>query len=354
VPICNPKAWGVSLSVPETRPRALVLGCAGPVLGAEERAFFRDADPFGFILFRRNCETPDQVRALVAALRESVGRSDAPVLIDQEGGRVARLRPPEWPAFPAGAAFGDLARRRGIAPAMEAARLNGRILGRVLYDLGITVDCAPVADVPVPGAHDVIGDRALARDPAVVATLARAACEGLLDGGVLPVIKHLPGHGRAFADSHRETPVVDAPRDSLEALDFAPFRALNDVPAGMVAHVVYTAVDPARPASVSPAVVAEVVRGSIGFDGLLFSDDLAMDALSGGMGERGAAVIAAGVDIVLHGNGTPADMTGLAARVGPMSDAAWIRWERARARLAPPAPFDLAAALARRDALLAA
>lgn len=348
--------WGVSLSVPNgsdvKRPRALVIGCAGPVLGDDERAFFREADPLGFILFRRNCESPDQVRRLTDDLRDAVGRADAPVLIDQEGGRVARMRPPEWPAFPPAAVFGALARKHGVARAMEAVRLNHRLLGRVLRDAGVTVDCAPVADVPVPGSHDVIGDRALASDPALVATLARAACEGLLDGGVLPVIKHLPGHGRAFADSHRETPVVDAPRESLEVIDFAPFRALNDVPAGMVAHVIYSAIDPERPASVSPTVVSEVVRGSIGFDGLLFSDDLAMDALKGGMGERAAAVIAAGVDIVLHGNGTLAELADMVPHAGPMNDAAWLRWVKARSRLVPPPSFDLAAALERRDALL--
>jgi len=349
--------WGVSLSVldlPADRPRALVLGCAGPQLSAWEKAFFRDADPLGFILFRRNCETPEQVRRLTAALRETVGRADAPILIDQEGGRVARLRPPHWPAFPPAAAFGTLARRHGVGPAIEAARLNGQILAHVLRDVGVTVDCAPVADVPVPGAHDVIGDRALAADPVLVATLARACCEGLLAGGVMPVIKHIPGHGRAFADSHRETPVVEAPLPDLDLVDFAPFRALGDMPAGMVAHVVYTAIDAGRPASVSPRVVAQAVRGAIGFAGLLFTDDLAMNALSGTMGERAAAAIAAGIDIVLHGNGEADEMDELAERIGPMNADAWTRWERARDRISSQVGSDFAVpeALARRDGLL--
>ncbi len=288
-----------------------------------------EADPLGFILFRRNCETPDQVRALVDALRDAVGRPDAPVLIDQEGGRVARLKPPHWPANPPARRIGELA-ERDEAAGIEAAWINGRLLALMLHEVGVTVDCAPVCDVPVEGAHDVIGDRAFARDPRLVARLARAACEGLMQGGVLPVLKHMPGHGRAFADSHAELPVVDAPRAELEAIDCAPFRALADMPLGMVAHVVMTAVDPDRPASVSPVVIAELVRGpAMGFDGLLFSDDLSMGALSGDPGERARAVLEAGVDVVLHCNGDRAEMEAVDRATPPLSYVAAQRWARA-------------------------
>ncbi len=348
-PSCARKTRGVWLSVPDSaavapvtahRPRAVVFGCAGPVLDPAEAAFFRATDPLGFILFRRNCETPAQVAALVAALRASVGRPDAPVLIDQEGGRVARLRPPHWPAHPPMGVFGQLA-GRDRAAGREAAWINGRLLAHTLAEVGVTVDCAPVCDVPVEGAHDIIGDRAFSRDPALVSELARATADGLLAGGVLPVIKHIPGHGRAFADSHAELPVVDAPRAALEATDFAPFRALADLPLGMVAHVVLTAIDPNAPASTSAIVMRDIVRGpSIGFDGLLFSDDLSMNALEGDVAHRARAVLAAGMDIVLHCNGDLDDMTTVAPAVPPMSDAALQRWARAQLALGQPQPID--------------
>ncbi|AWK85122.1 beta-N-acetylhexosaminidase [Azospirillum thermophilum] len=345
--------WGAWLSVPEAqRPRAVVFGCAGLELEAAEAAFFRDADPLGFILFRRNCDTPDQVRALVAAMRESVGRPDAPVLIDQEGGRVARMRPPHWAAHPPMRVFGELA-ARDRAAGREAAWINGRLLAAMLADAGVTVDCAPVCDVPVEGAHDIIGDRAFSRDPALVAELARAMGEGLLAGGVLPVVKHIPGHGRAFADSHAELPVVEASRAELEATDFAPFRALADLPLGMVAHVVLKAVDPDAPASTSAIVMREVVRGpAIGFGGLLFSDDLSMGALKGDMGERARSVLAAGLDIVLHCNGVMAEMETVAAVVPPMGDETARRWARAEAARGRPQPADLEQLTARLAELL--
>jgi beta-N-acetylhexosaminidase len=334
------------------RPRAVVFGCAGLELTAAERALFSAADPLGFILFKRNCATPAQVRALVAALRASVGRPDAPVLIDQEGGRVARLRPPEWPAHPPARRFGELA-ARDRAAGREAARLNGQLLGLMLRDLGIDVDCAPVCDVPVAGAHDVIGDRAFADDPAMVADLARATCQGLVDGGVLPVIKHIPGHGRAFADSHAELPVVDAPWAELMVSDFAPFRALADMPLGMVAHVVLTAVDPSAPASTSAIVIGDVVRGAaIGFDGLLFSDDLSMGALAGGMAERARAVLNAGCDVVLHCNGDLAEMAAVAEATPVLSPAAARRWTAARSMLSAPAAVDAVALRERMESLL--
>ncbi|TAN54887.1 MAG: glycoside hydrolase family 3 protein, partial [Magnetospirillum sp.] len=256
-------------------PAAAIFGCAGLVLSEEERRFFAGANPLGFILFARNIESPEQVRVLVTALRASVGRADAPVLIDQEGGRVQRLRPPHWRKAPPGEPFARLA-ARDPAAAHEALRLNFRLIGRELADLGIDVDCAPVLDVPVAGAHDVIGDRAYGRTAALVSALAGEVMEGLLDEGVLPVIKHIPGHGRAMVDSHLALPVVEASRAELEAQDFPPFHALRHAPWAMTAHVVYTALDAAAPATTSAKVIAEVIRGAIGFNGVLVSDDLSM------------------------------------------------------------------------------
>jgi len=268
------------LSDPEQLPRAVVFGCAGERLTSEEKDFFARTAPLGFILFARNCRNRPQVRRLVEDLRASVGRTDAPVLIDQEGGRVARLSPPVWRAVPAAAVFGRLAAGDPEA-AHQAAELNARLLAAELTDLGITVNCLPLLDVPVAGGHDIIGDRAFADTAEVVADLGAAVLSGLLAGGVLPVIKHLPGHGRAAVDSHEALPVVEAPRKLLEETDFTPFRALADAPLGMTAHVVYTALDPAQPATTSQTVIDQVIRGSIGFQGLLISDDLSMSALAG-------------------------------------------------------------------------
>lgn len=342
------------MSIPDAaRPLSLVVGCAGLALTPDERAFLREADPLGLILFKRNCETPAQVRALTAEFRVAVGRDDAPVLIDQEGGRVARLRPPFWPAFPAAAVFGRLAGRDGLDRALEIAALNARIIARTLRDLGVDMNCAPVLDVPVAGAHDVIGDRAPARDPATVAALGRAMVEGAIAGGVGPIVKHLPGHGRATVDSHHELPRIRAPLEVLEGWDFAPFRALADAPAGMVAHVVVEAVDPDRSAGTSPIVIRDVIRGRIGFDGLLFSDDIGMNALSGTPRDRAAAVAAAGVDVVLQCDGILANATLAAEGVGRMSPAAWTRWERARPAARPDPGFDPRDAIILRDAALA-
>lgn len=332
-------------------PLAVAFGCVGTSLTEGERALFRDADPLGFILFRRNVDSPDQVRRLVAEMRESVGR-DAPVLIDQEGGRVARLRPPHWPALPAALACGLVA-ERDLGQGARAAWLHGRLLAHMLADLGIDVNCAPVADVPVPGAHDVIGDRAFAGKPALVATLARAQAQGLMAGGVLPVVKHIPGHGRAHVDSHKELPVVTASRAELEWQDFAPFRDLADLPLGMVAHVVYTAVDPHLPASTSAAVMAEVVRGWIGFHGLLFSDDIGMQALSGTAGQRAAAVLAAGCDVALHCGGDFTEMRDVAAHARPLNLESLARWQAAKALARSPEPADAQDLRAELDAILA-
>jgi beta-N-acetylhexosaminidase len=310
--------------------RAVIFGCAGPALSDTERAFFAEADPLGFILFARNVETPVQVRRLTRALRDAVGRNDAPILIDQEGGRVARLKPPHWRLPPPAATFGALA-RRDPATAGEAARLNGRLIAAELADLGITVDCAPVADLPAQGAHGVIGDRAYGDDPDGIVRLARAMADGLLDGGVLPVLKHIPGHGRARADSHAELPSVDAPRALLEQTDFAPFRALRDLPWAMTAHVRYTAIDPARPATTSAIVIAEIVRRHIGFDGLLLSDDLSMNALAGGLADRARDALTAGCDVALHCNGRLDEMRAIAAVVPRLAPPAALRLARGEA-----------------------
>jgi beta-N-acetylhexosaminidase len=327
---------------------ACILGCSGPALTIAERAFFRDADPWGFILFRRNVETPDQVRRLVEDLRAAIGRADAPVLIDQEGGRVQRLRPPHWRAYPPGRAYGELA--SGERHAM--ARLGARLIAHDLAALGITVDCLPVLDVPAPAADDVIGDRAYGSTPETVADLGRAAAEGLIAGGVLPVMKHVPGHGRAGADSHQALPVVEASLAELEARDFAPFRALADLPMAMTAHVVYTAIDPDHPATTSRRVIDEIVRGAIGFQGLLLSDDLSMNALSGDLGERAVAALAAGCDVALHCNGDRAEMRAVVGAAKPLDGAAGARAAAALARL-PSAveSFDAVEARTRFDAM---
>ena len=336
-----------------TVPRAVVFGLAGPTLKSDERHFFRAADPLGFILFARNIETPDQVRALVAGLRDSIGRADAPVLIDQEGGRVQRLGPPHWRVAPPAARFGDLY-ARDPAGAIEAVRLNHRLIAADLAALGITLDCAPVLDVPVLGAHDVIGDRAFARDPAVVAHLGRAAVIGLLAGGVIPVVKHIPGHGRAFADSHQELPKVDVPQAALAASDFIPFKALAGVPWAMTAHVLYAALDPALPATQSTAVIEGVIRGAIRFAGVLVSDDLGMSALSGDFRARAETCLNAGCDVVLHCSGNRAEMESVAEGAGPLTSAAARRVAAAEGRrLKSIEPFAAAEGRARLDALLA-
>jgi beta-N-acetylhexosaminidase len=333
--------------------RAFIAGCSGLALAPDERAFFRDADPWGFILFKRNIDTPDQVRALTGALRDVVGRANAPILIDQEGGRVQRMGPPHWQRYPAGRAYGRLAPNGPLGP-REAARLGARLIAHDLLAVGVTVDCLPVLDVPAPGGHDVIGDRAYAGDADAVATIGRAAAEGLLAGGVLPVVKHMPGHGRAGADSHQALPVVEASREELERVDFEPFRVLADMPLGMSAHVVYTAIDPERPATTSPIVIAEVIRGSIGFGGLLMSDDLSMNALSGSLRERATAALAAGCDVALHCNGKLDEMRAVAEAAPVLSGPAERRAESALARLRHrPEPLDPVDAQARLAAALA-
>lgn len=335
-------------------PRALILGCAGTELDPEERSFLRDSDPWGFILFKRNIGSPAQVAALTDALRETVGRADAPILIDQEGGRVQRMGPPHWPAYPPGRTFGRLGPDDPLM-ARAITWLGARLIAHDLRAVGITVDCLPVLDVPVSGSHDIIGDRAYGTDPHTVSIFGRAAAEGLLAGGVLPVIKHMPGHGRAVADSHEQLPVVEASRADLEAHDFPPFRALADMPLAMTAHVVYAAIDALNPATTSRRVMTEVIRGHLAYDGLVMSDDLSMEALSGAFRERTEAAFAAGCDVALHCNGRTDEMRAVAEGSPPLAGDARRRADAALGRLRHvPEPFDVAEARARLDLALTA
>ncbi len=329
---------------------AAIYGCSGHRLTDEERAFFAEQKPWGFILFRRNVDTPDQLRALTAELRASIDDPSAPILIDQEGGRVQRMGPPHWPKYPPGEAY--LTAVNDPLIARELVRLGARLMAADLKAVGINVDCVPVIDTPVTGAHDIIGDRAYARDPVTVAQLGRAAAEGMMAGGVLPVIKHMPGHGRAFADSHHELPTVHADLATLDAWDFAPFRALSDMPMAMTAHVVFDAIDPKRPATTSKKAI-RLMRDSLGFGGLIMTDDLSMKALSGSFAERAAAALKAGCDVVLHCNGDLGEMRQVAEGVGKLKGASKRRAEAAMARMVRDVePLDEREARDRFDRLL--
>ena len=335
--------------------RAVIFGCAGPRLTVEERRFFARVDPLGFIVFARNVQTPEQLRALTGELRDCLGRPDAPILVDQEGGRVQRLRPPHWRAAPPAARFGTLAAKDPTAAA-EAARLNAALIAGELAAVGLDVVCAPVLDLRFPGAHDVIGDRSFGGDPEIVAALGEASCEGSLMAGVTPILKHVPGHGRSMVDSHLSLPVVEASRVELERSDFRPFKALSRYPWAMTAHILYRALDPDRPATMSRRVVDEIIRGHIGFDGVLVGDDLSMEALSGTIGERAAATLAAGCDLALHCNGRMAEMESVAEATGRIGATTLRRLEQWRAFLAQrrqPAQ-DARALAARLDGLMAA
>jgi len=337
--------------------RAFTMGCAGIELTADERAFIKDARPWGLILFKRNVEARRQLLRLTSQFRELCGRADAPVLIDQEGGRVQRMGPPVWRAYPPAAAYVSGSTLSGADPG-ALVHLGARLIARDLLEAGITVDCLPVLDVPSPGSHDIVGDRAYSNEPAVVASLGRAACEGLIRGGVLPVIKHVPGHGRAASDSHLELPRVDAPLDSLRNSDFLPFRVLAALPGiapmAMSAHVIYSAVDPDRPATVSPVVVDKIIRGEIGFDGLLMSDDLSMRALSGSFSEKTEALFAAGLDLALHCSGDLKEAAEVASSSPWLDGVRASRAERALALISGPAEaLDSVEASARLDAGLA-
>jgi beta-N-acetylhexosaminidase len=331
--------------------RAFITGISGFELTAAERDFIRAERPWGFILFKRNVDHPAQVARLVAELRATVGEATAPVLIDQEGGRVQRLGPPHWPAYPPGAVFGSLYDREP-ALGLKAARLSNRLIAADLADLGIDVDCLPLADVPVAGADNVIGNRAYGTEPAKVAAIARAVTEGLQQGGVLPILKHIPGHGRATADSHFRLPTVDTPRAELERTDFAAFIPLSDLPMAMTAHVVFSALDPAQPATTSATIIEQVIRGAIGFQGLLMSDDVSMNALAGSLAERTRAIVAAGCDMVLHCNGKLDEMREVASQTPELSGKALARANKALASRKQPQPFDRKAARAELDALV--
>ncbi len=331
-------------AVTARRPGAFIAGVAGTALDAGERAFLADADPLGFILFARNVDSPDQLRRLTDTLRDAVGR-DAPVLIDQEGGRVARLRPPHWRDWPA-----PLEQVATAGPhAEQVMRLRYAIIATELRAAGIDVNCAPCADVARADTHAVLRNRCYGDTPGIVTRVARAVAEGLLSGGVLPVLKHIPGHGAATADSHQELPRVDLPEPALQAVDFTPFAALSDLPMAMTAHVVYAALDPDRPATTSPEVIA-LIRGQIGFGGLLMSDDISMHALSGGIADRCRAALSAGCDLVLHCNGDLAEMRLVAETCGRMGPQAAQRAEAALALRNVPVP-DRAALIAEWDAL---
>ena len=332
--------------------QAVIYGLSGPQLTDNERDFFRDADPAGYILFKRNCLNQEHLSRLNNDLRELSARPGLPILIDQEGGRVARMQPPEWPAFPRAEAFAAL---YDLAPssAIEAARVNARAIALTLRAAGINVNCLPLLDVRQPGASDIIGDRALGAEPMQVAALGRAVLDGMASAGVAGVVKHLPGHGRALVDSHKELPVVTASDEEL-AIDLEPFERLRWAPMGMVAHVVYTAWDPDLPASLSPNVIGSIIRERIGFDGLLMTDDLGMDALSGDFGVRAASAVAAGCDIALHCSGDMAEMQSIAAAVPALSADGEARLARAMAVTQNEEDdVDYAEAVAKRDALLA-
>jgi beta-N-acetylhexosaminidase len=331
--------------------RAFITGVSGLTLTPEERDFMRAQLPWGFILFKRNIYSAAQVSALIKELRESVDAPDAPVLIDQEGGRVQRFGPPHWPVYPPGAVFGtlyDIDRKLGLT----AARLSARLIAADLIDLGVTVDCLPLADVPIAGADAVIGNRAYGTEPGKVAAIARAVTEGLEQGGVLPVLKHIPGHGRATADTHFRLPVVDTPRAELERTDFAAFQPLADLPMAMTAHVVFSALDPAQPATTSATIIEQVIRGRIGFQGLLMSDDVSMNALAGSIAERTRAIVSAGCDMVLHCNGDLDEMREVARETPELSGKALARAKRALAARKPPQPFDRVTARAELDELV--
>ncbi|HSQ98332.1 MAG TPA: beta-N-acetylhexosaminidase [Sphingomicrobium sp.] len=332
--------------------QAAIYGFEGLELTDSERDFFRDIDPAGFILFKRNCGTADQLLRLTDSLRDLSGRADLPILIDQEGGRVARMKPPEWPAFPAAERFAQLY-RKAPSSAIEAARANARAIALMLRAVGINVNALPLLDVRQEGATDIIGDRALGSEPMQVAALGRAVLDGMAAAGVVGIVKHMPGHGRALVDSHKELPVVTASLEELE-VDLEPFERLSAAPMGMMAHVVYTAWDPDHPASQSPLVIERIVRERIGFDGFLMSDDSNMNALTGSQAERAAACVAAGCDVALPCNGVLDDNIEIAKRLGPISVEGADRLARAMAAtmIEPDGP-DFAESVAKRDALLA-
>ncbi|WP_374331668.1 beta-N-acetylhexosaminidase [Aestuariivirga sp.] len=325
---------------------AFISGCSGPVLSTAEREFFARTNPWGLILFKRNCETPEQLKTLTGDFRAAVGRKNAPVFIDQEGGRVQRLGPPSnaWRRYPAARAYGEAFNASALA-GLRAARNVGRLMAEDLIAAGITANCVPVLDVPQPGAHEIVGNRAYSDRIEAIMALARAHAAGFADGGVLPVIKHIPGHGRAKADSHLELPIVDARRAELEAVDFPPFAAMADAPMAMTAHVVYTAIDRTAPATLSKKVISTIIRRQIGFRGLLMTDDLSMKALTGSYAEKTRRALDAGCDVVLHCNGEIAQMEEVAAAAGILKGRSLARAKAALKAARKPQPFDRRQAL---------
>tara|TARA_Y100001970_G_scaffold282096_1_gene394245 strand:+ start:7731 stop:8759 length:1029 start_codon:yes stop_codon:yes gene_type:complete len=335
----------------EPGPAAVVYGCAGLKLTADEKALFRDCKPAGYILFDRNLDTPEQVMRLTESLRVVSGNEEILIMIDQEGGRVQRLHPPHWSEYPPMRMFGDYSRDNANEAAACVA-LNYRLIASELTPLGINVNCAPVLDIPIAGSHEIIGDRAFSNNPSIVAILGRSACDGLLQGGILPVIKHIPGHGRALVDSHKEVPKVDAPLVNLRLTDFVPFSGLSDAPAGMTAHVIYSSVDSEQPGSTSPVLIEEIIRNEIGFNGLLFSDDVCMEGLSGRPEQRVHSVLAAGCDIAIHCDGNFMNMLAIAENCPQMRKESLARLNSARQRVFDSDDFDAEAAKWRISAFL--
>lgn len=329
---------------------AAIFDTEGTELTADERAFFKDVNPFGYILFARHCTSPEAVKRLVSELKSLSGRDRLPVLIDQEGGRVARLRPPHWHKYPPASVFADMV-KRSRESAHRAVHLNARLIAHDLYELGITVDCAPLADLPVEGSHDIIGDRAFGTEAEQVIYLARAMAAGLMEGGIVPVLKHIPGHGRAFADSHLELPVVNEPLEVLRTTDFVPFKALANLPMGMTAHVLYTAIDDKHMATVSPKAI-NLIRNELSFKGLLFSDDISMKAMEGNLAERARSALAAGCDVVIHCNATLAEKQEAAQGVSALEGESLARAERAMNSVKKPKPTDIVEARATLDSLI--
>jgi beta-N-acetylhexosaminidase len=332
-------------------PSAIICGFRGQSLSSWEESFFSELNPWGYILFQRNCRTPTQIRRLTDSLRELSGRSDLPILIDQEGGRVQRLRPPRWREANAAADFESLYEQSKLT-AREALFLNNQLIAHDLVVLGITVNCTPVLDLPIKGSHDIVGDRAYSNDPAIIADLGRVVCDAHLAMGVLPVLKHIPGHGRALADSHLALPRVSAPVGDLEQTDFAPFRALNDMPLAMTAHVVFQEIDSLEPATTSKLLIDQIIRASIGFQGLLMSDDLSMRALSGTLGARTERCYDAGCDMVLHCNGKRAEMLAVAEAARPLAGDSAARAIAALSRLTKACDFDQHSAEAKLDSIM--
>lgn len=339
------------MASPRPAPRALIVGLAAHELSAAEREYLSRVEPWGVILFGRNVDTAEQVRILTSQIRMALGRADAPILVDQEGGRVQRLGPPNWPSYPSAGDIGRLY-RRDPAAGLAASRLASRLIAHDLHSVGISVSCLPVLDLRLDTTHGVIGDRAYSDDPQAVGELGGAAARGLLEGGCLPVMKHVPGHGRAECDSHFELPVVTDGESTLRTTDFVPFRRLNALKMAMTAHIRYQALDAERPATLSPLIISKVIRGEIGFDGLLMSDDLSMNALSGTIAERARQCVDAGCDVALHCNGEMDEMASLVEAVPPLEGASLRRAGEALGSLRRPVRIDAARAMAELEGLM--